>query len=244
MATTSVPRRGWRGTRVARREGCVAQTLHAAAGELSVAGRVGSNAGVAGGEIEFRPRSEVLGQLSVAGGQVRLLATRLRRVVGGIETWSFDWGRGSAPERASTRAEVGTTGLVGAPLVLALLLTVIGIPLALLGAALYVVLLPVAYVSAAIALGDWALRAWRSDAAAQWDWRLAAAQVPVLLWQASRVPWLGVVLGSLALLAGLGALACSGAVGPVQPESVPFSIRGARRMLRIPNCRRVARRNA
>jgi hypothetical protein len=78
MATTSVPRRGWRGTRVARREGCVAQTLHAAAGELSVAGRVGSNAGVAGGEIEFRPRSEVLGQLSVVRGDVQAAGGRLR----------------------------------------------------------------------------------------------------------------------------------------------------------------------
>jgi len=99
--------------------------------------------------------------------------------------------------------------LILAPLVLlVLLLTVIGIPLTLLGAVFYVVLMPLAYVSTAIALGDGMLRAWRATVATQWMWRVvAAALVLALLSQATRVPWLSAVVLSLALLAGLGALA-------------------------------------
>jgi hypothetical protein len=104
---------------------------------------------------------------------------------------------------------LGVAWLVCAPLaLLLLLLTVIGIPFTLLGTILYIVLLPLAYVSTAIALGDWALQAWRSVAVAHWAWRLAAAAaVLVLLSQATRVPWLGALVAALALLAGLGALA-------------------------------------
>ena len=84
----------------------------------------------------------------------------------------------------------------------------IGIPLTALGVALYIVLLPLAYVSTAIALGDWALQTWRSASAGRWAWRAgAAALVLLLLSQATRVPWLGGVVLALALLAGLGALA-------------------------------------
>jgi cytoskeletal protein CcmA (bactofilin family) len=104
---------------------------------------------------------------------------------------------------------LGLAWLLVAPLVLLLLLlTVIGIPLTALGVVLYIVLLPLAYVSTAIALGDWALQAWRSAPAGQWTWRAgAAALVLLLLSQATRVPWLGDAVLTLALLAGLGALA-------------------------------------
>jgi cytoskeletal protein CcmA (bactofilin family) len=112
-------------------------------------------------------------------------------------------------ERPGLSLLLGFVWLVCAPVALLLLLiTVIGIPLALLGAALYVALLPLAYVSTAIALGDWALRTWRVAVAAQWAWRLAAAAIVlILLAQAARVPWLGGLVTTLALLAGLGALA-------------------------------------
>jgi hypothetical protein len=112
-------------------------------------------------------------------------------------------------QRPGLSVLLGVAWLVCAPLaLLLLLLTVIGIPFTLLGAILYIVLLPLAYVSTAIALGDWALQAWRSVAVAHWAWRLAAAAaVLVLLSQATRVPWLGALVAALALLAGLGALA-------------------------------------
>lgn len=102
---------------------------------------------------------------------------------------------------------LGFAWLVAAPLVLlALMVTVIGIPLTLLGVLLYLLLLPLAYVSTAIALGDAVLRGWRADPA--WIWRvLAAAALLAALWQALRLPWLGTPLSLLALLSGLGALA-------------------------------------
>jgi len=104
---------------------------------------------------------------------------------------------------------LGVVWLVCAPAALVLLLlTVLGIPLALLGAALYVALLPLAYVSTAIAVGDWALRVWRADTASTWAWRAAAAAlVLVLLSQATRVPWLGGAIVAAALAAGLGGFA-------------------------------------
>jgi hypothetical protein len=90
---------------------------------------------------------------------------------------------------------------------LLLLVTLIGIPLALLAVALYFALLPVGYVSAAIGTGDWVLQTWRSANAGRLGWRIgAAAVVLVLLALLGSVPWLGSVLACAALLAGLGAL--------------------------------------
>jgi hypothetical protein len=68
--------------------------------------------------------------------------------------------------------------------------------------------LPLAYVSTAIGLADQGLRAWRSDAAMRWRWRVAgAALVLVALALLGRVPWLGGTLVFAALLAGLWAFA-------------------------------------
>lgn len=53
----------------------IGQSLYAAAGQLGVNGKVGRNARVAGGQVEFAPGSELAGNLSVAGGQVRLLGS-------------------------------------------------------------------------------------------------------------------------------------------------------------------------
>jgi hypothetical protein len=51
----------------------VGQSVYAAGGQLSIDGKVGHNVRIAGGHIEFGPKAEVLGNVSVAGGQVRLL---------------------------------------------------------------------------------------------------------------------------------------------------------------------------
>jgi cytoskeletal protein CcmA (bactofilin family) len=88
-----------------------------------------------------------------------------------------------------------------------LLVTVIGVPLGLLTIALYLALLPVAYVSAAIALGAWALSRWRADSASRIGWRIGAALLALLLIALlGAIPWLGSLVGFAALLAGLGAL--------------------------------------
>lgn len=283
----------------------VGDSLHAAAGQITINGKVGRHARLAGGQVELGYGSVVLGNVAVAGGQLRLLGAvhgdvlaaggrlqidgvvggnvvagsglvelgpharisgQLRhlggsvqrdpeaQVAGGIEAWPSG-GRHDDMSPAASRhahenraaigwpwtlalvvlaavllavlpgvqARVGLTlrqrpalsvalglaWMVCAPVaLLLLLLTVIGIPLTLLGGMLYVLLVPLAYVSAAIALGDWALRACSPAAASQWAWRVvAAAAVLGLLSQSARVPWLGAVLMSLTLLAGLGALA-------------------------------------
>ena len=90
---------------------------------------------------------------------------------------------------------------------LVLLITIIGIPLGLLAMLLYLALMPVAYASTGIGLGDWVLRKYKSDQAARLGWRLGAAALAVLLIAALRlVPWFGGLIGFAALLVGLGAL--------------------------------------
>jgi cytoskeletal protein CcmA (bactofilin family) len=110
-------------------------------------------------------------------------------------------------ERTGLSVLLGFVWLVCVPvLALLLLLTVIGIPLALFVVAVYFAVLPLAYVAAAVGLGDWALTRWQAARAALWRWRLGAAALAlVLLTALGHVPWLGVLLGFAVLLAGLGA---------------------------------------
>ena len=115
---------------------------------------------------------------------------------------------------ATLRNHVGTSLLIGfglfigVPIVVALLLiTLIGIPAALLGIALYVALLLLGYVSTGVALGEWALRRLKPADAGRTGWRVAAAVLAVLaISLLGRIPGLGGVVVWLALLAGLGAL--------------------------------------
>jgi len=66
----------------------IGHSVYAAAGQLSVDGKVGHNARVAGGRVEFGPKAEVLGNVSVAGGRVRLLgAVRGHVQVAGGRLW-------------------------------------------------------------------------------------------------------------------------------------------------------------
>lgn len=111
-------------------------------------------------------------------------------------------------ERAGMSLLLGFVLLVCVPVAALLaLITLIGIPLGLLLIALYFALLPVAYVSTAIALGDWALQRWRSAAAGALRWRIGAAAVALLaLALMGRLPWLGGLVALAALLAGMGAL--------------------------------------
>lgn len=85
--------------------------------------------------------------------------------------------------------------------------TLIGVPLALLAIALYLVLLPVGYVSTGIGLGAWALGRFKADRTeAQW-WRIGAAVLGVFgISLLGRVPFVGGFVIFAALLIGLGAL--------------------------------------
>jgi cytoskeletal protein CcmA (bactofilin family) len=115
---------------------------------------------------------------------------------------------GTLRERPGLSVVLGFVWLVCVPVLsLLLLLTVIGIPLALFVAAVYLAVLPLAYVAAAVGLGDWVLTRWQASHAATSGWRVGAAALAlVLLTALSRVPWLGALLAFAVLLAGLGAL--------------------------------------
>jgi cytoskeletal protein CcmA (bactofilin family) len=90
---------------------------------------------------------------------------------------------------------------------LILLLTIIGVPLALNMVLLYFVLLVVGYASTGIGLGDWALSRFGPGAAPGRGRRIAAAALGMLaISLLGRVPFLGALIVLVALLAGLGAL--------------------------------------
>ena len=89
---------------------------------------------------------------------------------------------------------------------LGLLMTVIGIPLAMLAVLAYLALLLLGYVTAGIALGDAALMRWLSSRAARRGWRAGAASVGVLvIGLLALIPWAGPLVAFLALIAGMGA---------------------------------------
>lgn len=102
----------------------------------------------------------------------------------------------------------GFLALAAIPLATVILLaTVIGIPLALVVLLGYVVLLLVGYVAAGIALGEATLARWWAPRAAHRGWRALFAALGVLvIGLVALIPWLGVLVALVALLAGMGAL--------------------------------------
>ena len=88
-----------------------------------------------------------------------------------------------------------------------LMITIIGIPLALLAILAYLALLLVGYAATAVALGEVALRRFKADAAAHTGSRIAAAILAVLvLALLVRVPFVGWLVALAAMLAGIGAI--------------------------------------
>jgi hypothetical protein len=87
------------------------------------------------------------------------------------------------------------------------MITVIGIPLALMMIALYIALLIVGYISTGIALGEIALQHWRAERAASTGWRIAAVVLAMLvLGLLRRVPIVGGFVVFAATLMGIGVL--------------------------------------
>jgi cytoskeletal protein CcmA (bactofilin family) len=113
----------------------------------------------------------------------------------------------TAQRRLGFSALMGFIVLVCVPVAAVLaMVTVIGLPLGLLLLLLYLPLLLMGYVSAAIALGDGVLARWQ--AAAPTGWRIVAAMLAVLvIGLAARLPWIGGLFVLAALLIGVGALA-------------------------------------
>jgi hypothetical protein len=103
---------------------------------------------------------------------------------------------------------VGFLALAAAPAAIVLLLvTVVGIPLALLALLAYPLLLLLGYVASGIALGSLLLGGMRTARVARTGWRAAAGALGVLvLALAALVPWIGPFVALAALIAGMGAL--------------------------------------
>lgn len=103
---------------------------------------------------------------------------------------------------------LGFAWLVCVPVAAVILcFTLVGMPLAMASMALYVAMLPLAYVLAAISLGDWVLAKWLPTRAAKLWVRISAIAVTLFaLSLLSWIPLLGWLIGFNLLLAGLGAL--------------------------------------
>lgn len=103
---------------------------------------------------------------------------------------------------------LGFVALVCVPVAaLILLVTVIGIPLALLTLLLYLALLLVGYIASGIGVGHWALQHFSPARSSLPTWSAAAAACGMLaIALLGRLPWLGGLIVFLALLAGIGAL--------------------------------------
>jgi hypothetical protein len=113
----------------------------------------------------------------------------------------------------------GVLLLLGVPVLAVLLVvTIVGIPLALAVLLLYPVLLFAGYLATALGLGQWALTRVRADAAAGTGARVAAAMAAVLLLAlAGRLPVVGGAVALLAVLVGMGAIALLLFGGPRRP---------------------------
>jgi len=103
---------------------------------------------------------------------------------------------------------LGFIALVCIPIAaVVLMVTIIGIPLALAVLLLYFVMLIVGYAAVGVMLGDAALARLRSQDAARAGWRVGAAMAAMLaLALLTRIPVLGGLVIFVVLLAGLGAI--------------------------------------
>lgn len=106
---------------------------------------------------------------------------------------------------------LGFVALVSLPVfAVVLMVTIIGLPLALVVMLLYFLLLLVGYVAIAVVMGDLALNRYKSEMAARVGWRVGAAVLAMLaLALLGRIPFLGGLVIFVALLAGIGAIMLS-----------------------------------
>lgn len=209
-------------------DGRVEGDVDAAAGELEL----GPNARI-GGKLTYRGGAPLVQQpgAQVAGG-IERLEMEIHRARGReaapralLGVWTlglmtsaavlvlalpgfFGRAAGAARRRFGWSLLWGFLALAAIPLgVVVLLVTVIGLPLALAALLAYPLLLLVGYVTAGIALGDATLAQWWTSRAAHRGWRALAAALGVLvIGLVALVPWLGGLAVFLALIAGMGAL--------------------------------------
>lgn len=181
-----------------------------------------------GKEIERDPAAQVLGGIERYEHSEDASATR-HWMRGARYSMGWLWTFGllvvaavlllALPERSAAIAHtartrfgasilVGFIALVCIPVAtLIAFITVIGIPLGLAAIALYFALVLAGYVAAGIALGDVGLQRWGGARAGSRGWRIGAVVLAlVLLAVVGRIPFLGHLIGFIALLTGMGAV--------------------------------------
>lgn len=212
-------------------DGDIGGDVTATAGEIEL----GPNARI-GGRLRYASREQVRRDpaAQIAGGIERMAVRgesqreeRLQRRFGPRGGWVWTAGLmvlaallvGGLPEfyarvTATMQARPGASLLAGfvalvcVPVAAAILfVTIVGIPLALIAAGLYLALLVVGYASAGVALGDSVLKRVRAAAASELWWRVGATMLATLaIALVARVPYLGGVVMVAALVVGIGAL--------------------------------------
>ena len=144
------------------------------------------------------------------------------------------WPQFTVSVSSTVRRRLGACVLLGAavliitPICAALLcLSVLGIPLALLMLFLYLLVVPLGYLSASMALGDWLLMRLRPQHVFQAAsaWRLLTLTVILILLHLIRgMPIFGAVLRALVLVSGIGGLVLASSSHlrspPLAPEVV------------------------
>jgi len=148
------------------------------------------------------PRSGLAGWVWIAG--LMVLAAVLVRIAPGFTARVSE----VLQRRPWFALLIGFIVLVCVPVAAVLLLvTVIGLPLALLVLLAYPVLLLLGYELTAIGISDWTMRRFAGARAQSPGWRaLAAAAAVFLVALLARLPAIGGLLAFLALLVGIGAL--------------------------------------
>ena len=205
-------------------DGRVAGDVNAAAGELELGpqARIAGKLRYTGRAVRMDAAAQVLGGVERFEETEPAARPRVHRLVGfwtlglmvfaALLVWVFPARTARVADAAQQRFGwsllVGFIALAALPVAIVLLLiTVIGLPLAVLGALGYLALLLTGYVASGIALGEIALRRLLARHAAQSGWRAAAAALGVLvIGLLALVPWLGKLVTFLALVAGMGAV--------------------------------------
>jgi hypothetical protein len=186
--------------------------LRAAGGQIFIDGPVAGDASIAGGSLVLGPNARIEGQLKFRGGELNrgwmwsvglvVLAALLAGVLPGPSQRLAQ----ELLERPGMTTLLGFLALTAIPVAaVMLMITIIGIPIALLGLVLYAALLMIGYVWLAVVLGGLLLDRFKAETAAVIAWRVgAAALAMIILAIAVRVPFVGGFVMLAALVVGVG----------------------------------------
>jgi hypothetical protein len=167
---------------------------------------VAGDVDVRAGRVELGPQAAIGGRLRYASPE-ELVRDPAAQVRGGVEPIAETRSRGGAMPHAFGGLWTAGLMVLAAVLAIMLLVTIIGIPLALLTLLAYPILLLIAYVSVAVVAGRMAVSRWKPDRAEDKRWQAGAAAASMLaIGVIASVPWIGALVVLAVLFVGLGSL--------------------------------------